>query len=471
MSFEDFVICTTASPVGEADDSLTIVAQSPYRTPKEPLEGVGRLTISDSARSPSELEVISYSSVTETTPGTVVLGGVERGQEGTTAKNWPSGSFACQDVLSRDLKMLELQEPVPWIVVGSTDTTIRRFRPDGTPSWINDDKDSAVVAVAAAEDGTYRALEITGKVSKINSAGETLWVSSGVAPGWYTFLAASPAGETFYGTVTSADVATLVAFNADGSVKWSKTLGSTMTGMDCDQSGNVFVLSAFSLLKILPDGTVAWERQDIAAPGSINRGSSLSCPGNGRIYAATDSGIFVLNGSGGTEKFIRIYATVISANHSGQILFFDSSSLGLLNADDSVAWEVDLPVRGGSVPRIALGDNGFGVMSGVFRTVDVISVEDGSTAATLAGFFSNATAVALFNPSPALFSGYTANGPALRRPNAAELVESPFSESLLFEEAAEPVTPPADHAWLYFEDRALKAKFSNGTVVTIASAT
>jgi hypothetical protein len=89
MSYANFVKATVSTPLTAVADSITLVAgAAPYNLP--PTDG-GVLLLTDSIGNPSLVEVIQY-----TARAGLVLSGVVRGMEGTTARAWSGIVYCCQ---------------------------------------------------------------------------------------------------------------------------------------------------------------------------------------------------------------------------------------------------------------------------------------------------------------------------------------------------------------------------------------
>ena len=105
MSYANFVRTTTATPPNVADTTITLVAATaPYNLP--PTTG-GWLVLADSLANPSVVEVITYTGRTG-----LVLSGVVRGREGTSARTWTGPVYCYQPItaasLAADLEALKL---------------------------------------------------------------------------------------------------------------------------------------------------------------------------------------------------------------------------------------------------------------------------------------------------------------------------------------------------------------------------
>lgn len=86
MGYINFVRCQLAASITSTDTSITLSSNtSPFNLP--PTDG-GTLVLADSINKPSKLEIITY-----TSRSGLVLTGVVRGAEGTTAQSWPSSSY------------------------------------------------------------------------------------------------------------------------------------------------------------------------------------------------------------------------------------------------------------------------------------------------------------------------------------------------------------------------------------------
>lgn len=86
MGYINFVRCQLAASITSTATSITLSSNtSPFNLP--PTDG-GTLVLADSINKPSKLEIITY-----TGRSGLVLTGIVRGAEGTTAQSWPSSSY------------------------------------------------------------------------------------------------------------------------------------------------------------------------------------------------------------------------------------------------------------------------------------------------------------------------------------------------------------------------------------------
>lgn len=86
MGYINFVRCQLSASITSTDTSITLSSNtSPFNLP--PTDG-GTLVLADSINKPSKLEIITY-----TSRSGLVLTGVVRGAESTTAQSWPSSSY------------------------------------------------------------------------------------------------------------------------------------------------------------------------------------------------------------------------------------------------------------------------------------------------------------------------------------------------------------------------------------------
>lgn len=86
MGYINFVRCQLAASITSTATSITLSSNtSPFNLP--PTDG-GTLVLADSINKPSKLEIITY-----TNRSGLVLTGIVRGAEGTTAQSWPSSSY------------------------------------------------------------------------------------------------------------------------------------------------------------------------------------------------------------------------------------------------------------------------------------------------------------------------------------------------------------------------------------------
>lgn len=89
MSIDNFVQCRVVTPLSASSVQIVLLdAEAPYRLPPT---GGGTLVLADSVGRPSYVEVISY-----TSRNGLVLYGVVRGLEGTTARQWDGVTYTYQ---------------------------------------------------------------------------------------------------------------------------------------------------------------------------------------------------------------------------------------------------------------------------------------------------------------------------------------------------------------------------------------
>ncbi len=106
MTYENFVQVQLAAPLGSSDTSLALTnPKGAYRLP--PTTG-GILVLADSVGSPQFTEIVRYASRSGNT-----LSGLTRGQEGTSARAWPAGTFCYQSLTAGDFaNALGLKAPL-----------------------------------------------------------------------------------------------------------------------------------------------------------------------------------------------------------------------------------------------------------------------------------------------------------------------------------------------------------------------
>jgi len=117
FTIENDVLAGVIGPVGPGDTTIGLRAPvAPFRAPPSPLDAgrPGILTIVDRLSLPTAIEVITYTSRTINPDGSVTLGGITRGQQGTTARSWTNAAQAYQ-APTRD----QLQQSVIGAAIGS----------------------------------------------------------------------------------------------------------------------------------------------------------------------------------------------------------------------------------------------------------------------------------------------------------------------------------------------------------------
>ena len=102
-----------AAAISETDTSATIVAAvTPLNNPPTP-DTDSVLTLVDTLGSPAKVEIVRYTTVTDNGDGTLTIGGLTRGQEGTTAQSFDIGAIAYQAVTAGVLAALTTPEMLP----------------------------------------------------------------------------------------------------------------------------------------------------------------------------------------------------------------------------------------------------------------------------------------------------------------------------------------------------------------------
>ena len=104
-----------AAALSDTDTSATIVAAvAPLNNPPTP-DTASVLTLVDTLGSPAKVEIVRYTTVTDNGDGTFTIGGLTRGQEGTTAQSFDIGAIAYQAATAGVLAALTTPEMLPAI--------------------------------------------------------------------------------------------------------------------------------------------------------------------------------------------------------------------------------------------------------------------------------------------------------------------------------------------------------------------
>lgn len=174
MKFDNFVRGTLVSISGS---EITVEHAPPYRPLPDPDGEIAYAVLSDSLRAPSKYEIISYTGASYFANWTTITG-VVRGVDGTTETSWQAGDPVTQDVIAKNMRLLELQDLKPFLYVGAGDTVLRKIDPDdGTEVWQNSDMNGSILSVAVSPDGLWVAAGTSqGRIWLVDAVtGETEW--------------------------------------------------------------------------------------------------------------------------------------------------------------------------------------------------------------------------------------------------------------------------------------------------------
>lgn len=227
MGYINFVRCQLAASITSTDTSITLSSNtSPFNLP--PTDG-GTLVLADSINKPSKLEIITY-----TGRSGLVLTGIVRGAESTTAQSWPSSSYcymsftalmltsfkadmgaALQTVVNKQDKHVNLTA-----LSGITSGT-GLFKRASDGSWVLDTTQYSTVTLASAIPLAGTALGSVGTSLKAAKEDHTHPLQTSVSGNASTATKlASPISFTFTGGATGS----LSSFDGSGNVTINLTV-------------------------------------------------------------------------------------------------------------------------------------------------------------------------------------------------------------------------------------------------------
>jgi microcystin-dependent protein len=275
MSYANLVLSQVSVPLSVGATTITLIdIGAPYQLPPT---GGGILVLSDSPAKPSVVEIIKY-----TSRSGLVLSGVTRGQEGTTALAWALPTFSLMSLTAQDFQT-QLDSKEPSIAVG---TTAQYWR--GDKSWrdfMTDVRASTLTGLSTATNAVISATDTVlsglGKLQKqISDASTNLagnvrsTVLTGYVSGTNAALAATDTLLAAFGKVQAQlDAKATLA---------SPALSGTPTGPTAASGTNTLQLS-----------NTAFVQQEIAklissAPGALDTLAELAAAmGNDANFAAT----------------------------------------------------------------------------------------------------------------------------------------------------------------------------------------
>lgn len=321
MRFADFVLGEITDPISSGDTTIRVTHSQPYNRFPDPDGDTARAVISDSLEAPTVFEVITYTGIVDVDSNTTDLTGVSRGAGGTSPESFSDGAVIRQDVTADDLQLLELQDQVIYSYGCSSDTTIRKLRPDGTEEWVFSGHDNSIVGLAVGFDGAvYSASADTesnsGEVKKVSPDGTEVWSkTTSYIP---NILAFGEDGFIYVGS-RAPDRSGYKIDPSDGSDVWVFAPGSAsqanVVGIAANRDGLVCQAQTHGeVYLVFPDGGLMRRLPVIGGnAGAANRGG----------IKITPDGSFLMCG-GGNEEFIE------KAHPDGSVetLFSSGSSPG-----------------------------------------------------------------------------------------------------------------------------------------------
>lgn len=223
MGYNNFVRCQLSASITSTDTSITLSSNtSPFNLP--PTDG-GTLVLADSINKPSKLEIITY-----TSRSGLVLTGVVRGAESTTAQSWPSSSYCYMSFTALMLTSFKAD------MSAALQTVVNK-----------QDKHTNLTALSGITSGT----------GLFKRASDGSWVLDTTQYSTVTLASATPLAGSISGSVgTSLKAAkedhthplqTSVSGNASTATKLASPISFTFTGgatgslSSFDGSGNVTV--------------------------------------------------------------------------------------------------------------------------------------------------------------------------------------------------------------------------------------
>lgn len=183
---------TLSDPITALDTSVTLNKTSPpYKDPPAPnnesLDQSSIITLVDSLTTPTKIEIVSYTGLTDNGDGTITLTGLTRGAENTIASAFSSGHYAYQS-----LTAASLSSPLLALDHGEGIVTVRGNAPDVAGLVTRDCNGVRVVYGGGIQNGIEIALDEHGF-----GARTLAMVSLGDDAGFIFPPSSSPTDEVF----------------------------------------------------------------------------------------------------------------------------------------------------------------------------------------------------------------------------------------------------------------------------------
>lgn len=472
MKFDNFVLGTLISTIGASSGDVKVAIEPPYRPPPDPGGEIARAIISDALRNPSVFEIVTYTGVDDLGGDVYGLTGVTRGTQGTSGQEWPVGAVIRQDVTAADLKLLELQELDQYVIGCSSDTSIRKINGQGQVVWVNAENDDRVFQVAVSEDGDIYSCARDGVVKRIAPDGTTQWsVEVGTRA---LCIAHSELGFVVVGGQNESDQERIFGLSdVDGSQLWSVDpddfFAGPATRVSVNKKGVVCSAHSFDAnnpnVLIIIDGSVAFNIVDNGTP------LQAAIDDDGFVYyQRSDPPAIVKMSINGHEEWaqsISVGGNLIFGRNGVFYLRSGTDVFVVDRSDGSLTLAFTVPQR--SVLRsVSVDGTAFVALA---RSVRAFS-PSGAQIWSYDQFLNSVSDAQARNVSMSSVVSFSDSDFKLRSVRRNDLAGPPYPSDLVrLTSGTEPEIPPAGHVWLFVDSGELKAKFSNGNVFTIASAT
>jgi hypothetical protein len=295
FTIENDVLAGVIGPVGPGDTTISLRAPvAPFRAPPAPLDSgrPGVLTIVDRLSMPTAIEVITYTTRTINGDGSVTLGGVTRGLQGTTGRAWTNAAQAYQ-APTRD----QLQQTTLGAQLGS----------------VADAAAARALIGAGTGNGTITGVGVDAPLQSTGGASPTLSMPAATAASDGHMTSAQAAKLNGIAAGAQVNVGTNLAVGGSGN---ARTLTSS-TGDDADlplssgAAAGLMSLEQHTKLAGIATGATAYTNAMVRAQiesmlqNGTNVTFSFSGSGDSRALTINASGGGVGGSPGGPDRSIQ----------------------------------------------------------------------------------------------------------------------------------------------------------------------
>lgn len=453
--------------ISDSDTSIRVRYPSPYETPTSFSGADGFLVITDSYENPTAFEIVFYNVDNVDIDGfNWIISGVTRGQQGTTAKAWPAGSFIAQDITT-DIQFLDSPNPPTgqdyYLIFG--DSVYRHSDkrllassidlPFSNLRTYSSSPENGII-LAALDNVAYYSSSMNKKWSQVLSGWNHIWrvESSGFWVG-----AGSNSGELKLLSYDDGSEIDATNTNLPGGTVFQVIIDSFGRSVAL-QGGDIVVMNE-SFQEITRAKPPNWD-----ITGTSARGHLAEVPGIGYLVFGGDLYDYSLNLIDSIPNVFNVMG------HAGQGLMYVSSAMtsnpALLEVSSrQVVWTQ----TGGSSSESsdAAIDSVYGMLGGEQFRVKQYSLEDGSILWQSPAVKSGSQEVQLLPINTDPDSLFINNYVTVNRPVTSSTKSTPGYRMIKQSSSSNIGEVPAGKARLWYDGTSLKARLDDQIDYTLAT--